>query len=220
MIKIGKRLESLAKFVDNEDKVIDVGCDHAYLDIYLVQNGISNKVYICDVNANALQNGIDNIEKYELSRNIIPIHGYGIEKAVYCDVDTLIISGMGAKNMIEIMSSPYLNRFYKLILQSNNNHDELRRFLAEKNFSIVYEEIVEDAKKTYINIVAINSKDKVAYTDTEYDFGPILIKDKNNLDYFKDLLETYNNIIIYSKDSELRSKIKRLDSVIANLEYK
>ena len=220
MIKISKRLESLAKFVESDDKVIDVGCDHAYLDIYLVQSGLSNKVYICDVNANALQNGIDNVEKYELSSNIVPIHGYGIEKAVYCDVDTLIISGMGAKNMIEIMSSPYLNRFYKVILQSNNNHDELRKFLAEKGFSIVYEEIVEDAKKSYINIVAINANRPIEYTETECEFGPMLIKDKNNLPYFKDLLESYNDIIIYSKDDELREKIKRLEGVITSLESK
>ena len=217
MIKISKRLESLAKFVEHGDKVIDVGCDHAYLDIYLVQMGISDKIYVCDVNANALQNGIDNIEKYELSANITPIHGYGIEKAVYYDVDTLIISGMGAKNMIEIMSSPYLNRFYKLILQSNNNHDELRKFLAKSGFSIVFEEIVEDAKKTYINIVAINANQQIEYTETEYDFGPILIKDRNNLNYFKELLESYNDIIIYSKDDELRSKIQRLEKVIENL---
>lgn len=220
MIKLSKRLESLVKFVENQDKIIDVGCDHAYFDIYLVQSGISNIIYVCDVNANALQNGIDNIEKYELSSNIIPIHGYGIEKAVYYDVDTLVISGMGAKNMIEIMSSPYLNRFYKLILQSNNNHDDLRRFLAKSGFSIIYEEIVEDAKKTYINIVAINSNETVNYDETEYDFGPILIKDKNNLDYFKKLLDSYNDIIIYSKDSELREKIKRLETVIENLANK
>ena len=122
--------------------------------------------------------------------------------------------------MIEIMSSPYLNRFYKLILQSNNNHDDLRRFLAKSGFSIIYEEIVEDAKKTYINIVAINSNETVNYDETEYDFGPILIKDKNNLDYFKKLLDSYNDIIIYSKDSELRDKIKRLEAVIENLANK
>ena len=217
MIKISKRLESLTKFISGDDKIIDVGCDHAYLDIYLVQSGIVNQVYVCDVNANAIQNAIDNIEKYELSKNIMPIHGYGIEKAVYYDVDTLIISGMGAKNMVEIMSSPYINRFYKLILQSNNNHDELRRFLASKGFSIAHEEIVEDSKKTYINIIAINTETPISYTETEYDFGPILIKDINNLDYFKKLLDTYNDIIIYSKDDELRKKIERLEQVIEQL---
>ena len=217
MIKISKRLNSLTKYVTSDDKIIDVGCDHAYLDIYLVQSGIVDKVYVCDVNANALQNGIDNIEKYELSSNIIPIHGYGIEKAVYYDVDTLIISGMGAKNMIEIMSSPYLSRFYKLILQSNNNHEELRRFLSSKGFTVVNEEVVQDSKKTYINIVAINAKQTVEYTQLEYEFGPILIKDKNNLEYFKNLLESYNDIVIHSNNDELREKIRRLETVIEYL---
>jgi tRNA (adenine22-N1)-methyltransferase len=60
MVKLSKRLNSLVKYVYEGDIVMDVGCDHALLDIYLVQNGILNSAYVCDVNANALQNGINN----------------------------------------------------------------------------------------------------------------------------------------------------------------
>ena len=95
MIKISDRLNSLAKYIFSEDKVMDVGCDHALLDIYLVQAGIVDKIYACDVNENALQNGINNIEKYELNSNIIPVLSYGIEKANTIDVNTVVISGMG-----------------------------------------------------------------------------------------------------------------------------
>ena len=152
MVKISNRLKSLVPFVRDDDYVMDVGCDHALLDIYLVQNNILNKIYVCDVNPNALQNGIDNIKNNGLEENIIPVLGYGIEKIGDINVDTLIISGMGSKNIISILESPNLNKIYKLILQSNNNHYELRKFLVSKEFSIVYEEIIPDGKKTYINI--------------------------------------------------------------------
>ncbi len=217
MIKISNRLKSLCKYVFNDDKIIDVGCDHALLDIYLVQSGIINKIYVCDVNPNALQNGIENIEKYELTGNIIPVLGYGIEKINQFDVNTLIISGMGSKNIIDILSSPNLDRIYKLILQSNNNHYELRKFLTSKGLNIFTEEVVEDGKKTYINIVAGRDYHIKTYTEKEYLFGPILIKDDKNLDYFKSLKESYEDIYYKSHNDSLKEKIAYLDEIIEEL---
>ena len=217
MIPISDRLKSLTKYIFNSDIVMDVGCDHAIIDIYLVQTGILNKIVICDVNANALQNGINNIEKYGLSNNITPVLGYGIEKCHEYNINTLIISGMGSKNIIDILGSPNLNYIYKLILQSNNNHYELRKYLHEKGFNIVREEIVEDGK-TYINIVAIREASIEDYSECEYEFGPILTKDKNNVEYFKKLRYDLEGIVIQSHSEEQREKIKMLDDIIATLE--
>lgn len=218
MIKISNRLKSLVKYIYSEDKVIDVGCDHAKLDIYLVQSGIVNKVYVCDVNPNALQNGINNIEKYDLVKNIIPVLGYGIEKISGFDVNTIIISGMGSANIIGILSSPNLDRVYKLVLQSNNNHYELRKFLTQRGFSIVAEEVVKDGKKTYINIIAFRLDRANTYTEKEYEFGPELIKMKENLEYFRELKDNYEDILYASRNEELKEKIKWLDEIIENLE--
>ena len=53
-MQISKRLQSLAGLVTNDDIVADIGCDHALLDIYLVQNNIVPKVLASDINENAL----------------------------------------------------------------------------------------------------------------------------------------------------------------------
>lgn len=219
MIKISNRLLSLVKYVHPEDTIMDVGCDHAKLDIYLVQSGILNKIYVCDVNPNALQNGIENIERYELENKVIPVLGYGIEKANEYDIDSLIISGMGSKNIIDILSSPYSDKIYKLILQSNNNHYELRQFLASKNFNIVAEEVIEDAKKTYINIVALKDYSKrTKYTEKENMFGPILITKKENISYFEMLKDSYERIPYQSRPDEVQDKINYLEEIISDLE--
>ena len=217
MVKISNRLKSLVPFVRDDDYVMDVGCDHALLDIYLVQNNILNKIYVCDVNPNALQNGIDNIKNNGLEENVIPVLGYGIEKIGDINVDTLIISGMGSKNIISILESPNLNKIYKLILQSNNNHYELRKFLVSKEFSIVYEEIIPDGKKTYINIIAGRERFPKKYTEEELEFGPVLIKDKNNIDYFRDLKEKYTTLYEKSRTNEMKNKIEILDKIIEDL---
>ncbi len=217
MIKISERLKSLVKYVHPDDKVMDVGCDHAILDIFLVQAGILKTIHVGDVNPNALENGKENIEKYELNNNVFPILSYGIEKINEIDVDTLIISGMGSKNIIDILSSPNLDRVFKLILQSNNNHNDLRRFLASKNFKIYAEEVVVDGKKTYVNILAGRDAMPVSYTDKEYEFGPLLITNANNLRYFEDLLRSYQNIYFVSHTEDARKKISLLEEIIEDL---
>ena len=217
MIKISDRLKSLTKFIYFEDRIMDVGCDHALLDIYLVQSGHPNKIYVCDVNSNALQNGIDNIDKYNLSNSIIPVLGYGIEKAGDFNIDTLIISGMGSRNIIDILSSPNLDKIYKLVLQSNNNHYELRKFLTVKGFNIYEEEVILDGKKTYINIVAVRDYPVKIYTEKEYEFGPVLIQNPNYLGYFKDLYRTNENIFFASKNDQIRTKLKYLEEIIDEL---
>lgn len=218
MIKISNRLKSLAKYVDDGDKIMDVGCDHALLDIYLVQNHMTDKIYVCDVNPNALNNGIENIKKYGLEKNIIPILGYGIERADEYNIDTLIISGMGSNTIISILESPNLNRMYKLILQSNNNHYELRKFLMDKKFTIEYEEIVKDGKKEYINIIAGFERYPKKYTEEELMFGPILIQDKNNLEYFKEKKENIEDLFYKSHNALMKEQIDMLDNIIHNLE--
>lgn len=217
MIKISNRLKSLVKYVHPDDIIMDVGCDHALLDIFLVQNNIINKVYVCDVNPNALQNGIENIKRNNLEDNIIPVLGYGIEKAGYFNIDTLIISGMGSKNIISILDSPNLDRVYKLILQSNNNHYELRKDLVSKGFSIIIEEVIKDGKKTYINIIAGRERFPKKYTEEELEFGPILIKNKENLDYFKDLREDMIRVYEKSGAIKLKDDIISLNKIIEDL---
>ena len=61
MSKLSKRLESLALLVDKKDQLVDVGCDHGLLSIYLVQNNLCKKVIASDVNQNALNSAIKNI---------------------------------------------------------------------------------------------------------------------------------------------------------------
>jgi len=62
---ISNRLKSLAKYVNINDKAIDVGCDHALLDIYLVKNNIVNNIIVSDVSKSAIDAGINNIKKYK-----------------------------------------------------------------------------------------------------------------------------------------------------------
>ena len=88
---IDERLKSLTKYVNRNNKIIDIGCDHALLDIYLVKNNIVNKVIVSDVSKNALMQGINNINKYNLSDKIYARCGNGLEVLnSNDDIDTVV----------------------------------------------------------------------------------------------------------------------------------
>ena len=69
MIKISKRLASIASYVEDDASLIDIGCDHGLLDIYLYQTKKNIKIIASDVNQNALNNAIKNIKKYRWCKN-------------------------------------------------------------------------------------------------------------------------------------------------------
>ena len=70
-MKLSNRLKSIASLVTNEDIIADIGCDHAYLDIYLVKNKIIDKAYVSDVNYSALNNGFEMRKVAETLKGLI-----------------------------------------------------------------------------------------------------------------------------------------------------
>ena len=181
---ISRRLKSIAGLVCSEDKIIDVGCDHALLDIYLIKQKIVDTIIVSDSNKNALNNGIKNISKHKLTKKIDARLGYGIEVADE-SLDTVIISGMGTGTIIKILSHPNLKYFKKLIIQANNEHYLLRRFVTLKGYYIAHESVVYDKGRYYINIVF--NKGQKKYSNKELFYGPILMY--ANKDYYEYLLK-------------------------------
>ena len=66
MIKLSKRLEIVASYISDNVKLVDIGCDHGLLDIYLAKNRKNITIIASDINENALNNAISNIKKYKL----------------------------------------------------------------------------------------------------------------------------------------------------------
>ena len=125
MIKISKRLASIALMVDDNSNVVDIGCDHGLLDIYLVQTKKNIRVIASDVNEKALNNAIINIKRAGLTNEIKTVLSDGLESIDTTDLDTIIISGMGAHTMTGIIYNDLskLKNIDTIIMQSNNDID-------------------------------------------------------------------------------------------------
>ena len=121
-MKLSKRLKAISDLIEPNKKIIDVGSDHAFLDIYL------NKYKNCqclaiDKSKHCTETAIKNAKKYEA--NITAITNNGLNNIKLKD-EIIVISGMGTKNMIDILN---FNLENDLILSSHTNIDDLKNFL-------------------------------------------------------------------------------------------
>lgn len=187
MSKLSKRLESLALLVDKKDSIVDVGCDHGLLSIYLVENKLCKKVIASDVNQNALNSAIKNISLRKL--DIETVLSDGIDSVNLKGINTLIISGMGTGTILHILKDDSkLTKINKLILQSNNDHSLLRKELNRKGYFLEKEVVLKDKGKWYVTMLFVKSDNR--NTDKEIEYGFL-----NNSEYNEYLLNYYKKIL-------------------------
>ena len=203
-MKLSKRLQAVATLVDVNSRVIDVGCDHAYLDIYLTLNN-GNTCLATDINSNALSMAESNIKKYKLSDKIEIKLTDGLKNIEIHNDDNIVISGMGAYTILDILKTNKLSD--TLIISSNNNVDFLRENVVNLGYYIDSEIFLIDKNKPYIIIKF--KKGIVKYRKIDYKFGPIL---KYNIEYLIFLEKKYNCIINNISKTKFIVRLKyRLD---------
>lgn len=170
MIKLSKRLQVIANFVETTDVVVDIGCDHGLLGIYLVNQNI--KVIASDVNNNALNQLRKNMEKYKT--NIDLRLGYGLDTIKNGEVNTVVLAGMGTDTMVDILSKDKtkIKGINKLITQSNRDNEVLRRYICKLGFYIDRESVVNEGNHFYTIIKFV--KGKRFYSKKDYYLGPFL----------------------------------------------
>ena len=149
-LPLSTRLLACAGFVNKGDRVADIGCDHGYLSIHLLTQGIARSCIASDVAKGPLQSAKDNARKFGVSENITFHLSDGVQ-SIPRDFDTLVCAGMGGDTMIHILeSAPWLrDEKYRLILQCQSKRPELRKWLYENGFAIRRETLAKDGKFCY-----------------------------------------------------------------------
>ncbi len=179
-MRINDRLKTIGDLVEANSFCLDVGCDHAFLDIYLVKKNIGIKAIASDVLEGPLVQARKNIEREKLTKEIEVALGDGLD--TYKEgVDTIIISGMGGRSIIGILKRHInvLKKIKTIILSPNNYQEDVKRFLCKSGFIIDDEIMVKDKKFIYQIIKFVPGKGR--YTKREYFFGPIFLKKKDRL---------------------------------------
>ena len=211
---ISKRIKELAKLVPLKKRIIDVGCDHALLDIYMAENHENISFLATDISANAIKGAIKNIKESNLEHRIKTLVTNGLDGISLEKDDAIVISGMGTNTIIKIVS-PYLDKINDIVIQTNRDIELLREFMFKNGFKVKDEKIVyDDRYYTFIYFEKGESK----LSDVDIWLGPI-IKGSNNKDYFEFLLKKYKKILVGiptndSKKNDVQNRVDILTSLI------
>ncbi len=155
-IPISKRLLCCASFVRSGARVADIGCDHGYLGIWLVKNGIADHVAACDLRQQPLEKAKVNSGLFETAHAMEFHVADGLAAVAPDTVDTIVCAGMGGDCIAHILDeAPWVrDPKYTLILQPQTSGNDLRRYLGENGFSIEKEDLVQDGGFLYFTILA------------------------------------------------------------------
>lgn len=211
-----KRIEAISQLIDNDESVIDIGCDHGFLAKMLRIKG-NNKLIICSDNKigplnNARNNliGYDNIN-FELTDGVDNID-------TVCDV--CVLAGMGHNTVISIIENNenYFRNCKKIIIQVNSVVAQMRQYLSNHKFQIIDECMVYDYK--YYQIMVVKSGQQ-QLNELQIEFGPVLLEKKGEvflqcyqkqLNHFQSLLSTLPEN--HPDRSQLSKKIEQIKSVL------
>lgn len=182
---ITPRLKMIAEHIYTKSAA-DIGTDHAYVPIYLLQNSMCDRLAATDIKQGPLNIAADNIKKYGFENKISLRLGAGLSPIAENEFETIIIAGMGGeviKNILENDLKKAHSAKY-LVLQPMNSQDLLRKKLSENGFSVVTEDITFEGFKVYNLIVAENGTG-YKYKD-EFDLHlPEYLQNNKNFDLLK-----------------------------------
>ena len=236
MIKLSGRLKAIAGFVDKGETVADVGTDHGFLPLYLLDNGISPKVILTDVSPGSLDKArLSCIEHFDrefekrMGSDFELRLGDGLEPILPGETETVIMAGMGGLLMSEIMGQDIdkTRTFGKFILQPRNNVGRLRKWLYLSGFYIAEETLVRERKRICEILKVIpagtaerkNLKAADMEEDVMFEYPDMLVDEPNPLteEYLRVHLEKEqairDRILKGSDRSRLRITENRMDRI-------
>ena len=209
---LNKRLSTISAFINENDKVIDIGCDHGLLGIDLVLHKDVIKMISSDINSGPLQKALENNKKYHVEDKILLKQGNGLE-TIDNEIDTVVISGMGGITITNILKDikkyPHIK---KIIISPNNDFPLTRKEITKHHFKLDKEVMVYEKGKYYLVSCYLKGKDKINYY-----FGKLNFQDENARNYYQEIYNTNKRIL---SNLSLKNKLKRINLMIENLRIK
>ena len=196
-MQISERLRAVAGMVSPGCRLADVGTDHAYIPIYLMQNGVIPQAVAMDINQGPLLRATENIRRYGLTGRIETRLSDGLEKLQAGEADTILIAGMGGALTVKILEAgeKVLASVKELILQPQSEIDKVRSYLMTNGYLIAGEKMVYEDGKYYPAMRAVHGEMPL-WQEVELQYGKYLLEEKHPVleEYLKDKQKTCRKI--------------------------
>ena len=224
MNRLSDRLMTIGGLVAPGESMADIGTDHGYLPLFLLNEGISPKAIATDVSLGSVRKAENNYKEINPDEDpegyLTPEirWGNGLEPIGYSEVDDIVIAGMGGQTIIEILDwDIHKTRSYKkLILHPTNNGGRVRFYLINKGFSIITDRVVREKSKFAEIIEAIPSQEiKSRLTSTMLSN---MEKDFTFYDYPESILNSDREILVDYLKSKINEESKVIEHIKKNQE--
>ncbi len=228
-VDLSERMQALVNMVTNGSVVCDVGCDHGFVSIYLVQQSIAPKVFAMDVRSGPLERAREHIAEYGLESYIEPRLSDGLEQLQIGEADCMICAGMGGPLMEKILreGERKARSMKELILQPQSEISQFRTFLRQEKYEIVQEDMVLEDGKYYpmMKVVPLDGTARITEASKKewdlYDaFGELLLKQKHPVlkQYLSFSIEKTRQIMQHLRQQDTQRATGRIAELEEELE--
>ena len=218
-LPISDRLLACCNFVSKGDRVADIGCDHGYLGIHLLTNGIAAHMIESDVAPGPLDSARRNAARFGVESAMTFCLSDGV-RDIPRDFDTLVCAGMGGDTMIHILSAaPWLKSTqYRLILQCQSKTPMLRQWLSENGWRITEEAVLKEGKFLYTVMEVYWGPEYPRLAVGEWYFPPAILENPSNQvpAYFAWVRRGLQITLEHQEDEEKRAALSYLDGLAAD----
>lgn len=215
-VPLSGRLRACCNFIAPGDRVVDVGTDHGYLGIWLLQQGIASSVIASDIVPGPLSAARSNAEKYGVTERMEFYLSDGLQ-AVPRDFNTMVCAGMGADTMISILSAaPWMrDSRYRMILQCQSKTPQLRKYLSDNGWRITEETVLRDGRFLYTVMEVYYQQDYPKLDVGEWYFPPALLENPSvyTAEYYRWVTEGLRIAVAYQNDPEKNQALKELTAL-------
>lgn len=199
-MKLTDRLLKIASLVSRGKKIADIGTDHGYIPVYLLNQGVVDYAILADINKGPLENAKKEVTRNKLTDKVDLRLGSGIEVLKEGEVEEVIIAGMGGSLINEILmaNEKVAHTTEKFILQPMQNPEDLREYLYKNGYEILDECLVREDHRIYEIIVCRYKNLPPREKDSiYYEVGEKLIEKKDPLleEFIQNKIRMNNNIL-------------------------
>ncbi|KMT21667.1 tRNA (adenine(22)-N(1))-methyltransferase [Clostridium cylindrosporum] len=212
------RLKAIVDLIDEKASVADIGTDHGYIPIYLMENKLASKVIASDINKGPIDIAIKNLKEHNITLGVETRLGPGLKTLSKGEVDVAIIAGMGGNLIASILedSIDIAKEFNYIILQPAQHQEVLRKYLYESGFKIITEKVVFDSDKYYHTMKVTKGNDTQYENEVHYYTGRGELNTRSNdfKGYINEKIKSMEKIIKYTAKSEDKSRYEYLSNLI------
>lgn len=179
-MELSKRLQAVADLVSEGQIVADVGTDHGYIPIYLLESGKCERAIAMDINKGPLLRAKEHIAEHGLDAKIEVKLSDGVEALSGGACDCVVVAGMGGALAVKIMEEgqAVFKSLREFVLQPQSELAKVRQYLWENEYCVTAEDMVLEDGKFYPMMKVKNGASE-DYTQIELRYGKCLLMQKH-----------------------------------------